>query len=85
MEKTVNVAHAKAHLSELIERAAEGETIILARDGKPRARLVPLEKVKKKKRVPGKGKGRFQLLLPRTANEARKHENELADLFEGNL
>jgi prevent-host-death family protein len=83
MEKTVNVAQAKAHLSELIERAAEGETIILARDGKPRARLVPLEKIRLK-RMPGKGKGRFQL-LHRTAKTEQKYENELADLFEGKL
>jgi prevent-host-death family protein len=42
----VNVAEAKAHLPELIERAANGETIVLSRHGKPRARLVPLERPK---------------------------------------
>jgi prevent-host-death family protein len=81
MDKKVNVAEAKAHLSELIERAAEGETIILARGGRPRARLVPLEAAKKK-RVPGKGKGRFQLPSCK-AVESRKLDKELADLFEG--
>jgi prevent-host-death family protein len=81
MEKRVNVAEAKAHLSELIERAAEGETIILSRGGKPRARLMPLEPTRKK-RIPGKGKGRFKL-VERTPAEARKFESELADLFEG--
>jgi prevent-host-death family protein len=58
---TINIALAKARLPELIERAAGGEEIILARAGKPRARLVPLEDAKKKLRVPGKGKGRFKL------------------------
>jgi prevent-host-death family protein len=58
---TVNVAEAKARLPELIERAAGGEEIILARAGKPRARLVPLDDGKKALRVPGKGKGRFAL------------------------
>jgi prevent-host-death family protein len=58
---TINVAVAKARLPELIERAANGEEIILSRAGKPRARLVPLEDGKKKLRVPGKGKGRFRL------------------------
>jgi prevent-host-death family protein len=54
-----NIAEAKAHLPELVERASAGETIILARAGKPRARLVPLEDGAVKLRVPGKGKGRF--------------------------
>ena len=38
----VNVAEAKSRLPELIERASKGEEIVLARNGKPRARLVPL-------------------------------------------
>ena len=37
--KTVNLAHAKAHLSELIEQAAAGETICITRRGKPVAQL----------------------------------------------
>jgi prevent-host-death family protein len=57
----VNVAEAKARLPELIERAAQGEEILLARNGKPRARLVPLEKPGRKLRIPGKGKGRFAM------------------------
>ncbi|MCC6849479.1 MAG: type II toxin-antitoxin system prevent-host-death family antitoxin [Deltaproteobacteria bacterium] len=56
----VNVASAKARLPELIERAARGEEIILARAGRPRARLVPLADDHKALRVPGKGKGRFK-------------------------
>jgi len=57
----VNVAEAKARLPELIERAAGGEEIILARAGKPRARLMPLPEQARALRVPGKGKGRFRL------------------------
>ena len=57
----VNVADAKARLPELIERAAGGEEIILARAGKPRARLVPLADRAASLRIPGKGKGRFRL------------------------
>jgi prevent-host-death family protein len=56
----VNVAAAKARLPELIERAARGEEIILARAGRPRARLVPLRSEQKALRVPGKGRGRFR-------------------------
>ncbi|MBA3455569.1 MAG: type II toxin-antitoxin system prevent-host-death family antitoxin [Deltaproteobacteria bacterium] len=57
----INVAEAKAHLPELIERAAAGEEIILARAGKARARLVPLAAERPRLRVPGKGKGRFRM------------------------
>lgn len=39
----VNVHYAKTHLSRLLERANAGEVIILAKAGKPYARLVPLE------------------------------------------
>ena len=60
-KKVVNVAEAKAHLPELIERAANGEEIILARAGKPRAKLVPLGPASRILRVPGKGKGRFKV------------------------
>jgi len=59
--RVVNVAAAKAHLPELIERAANGEVVILARAGKPRAKLVPLDEPTKSMRVPGKGKGRFRM------------------------
>ena len=40
--RTVNLYDAKTNLSELVERAAEGEEIIIAKNGKPRARLVAL-------------------------------------------
>ena len=39
----VNVHEAKTHLSRLLDRAARGEEIVIARAGKPVARLVPLE------------------------------------------
>ncbi|HEX3916162.1 MAG TPA: type II toxin-antitoxin system prevent-host-death family antitoxin [Caulobacteraceae bacterium] len=39
----VNIHAAKTHLSKLIERAEAGEEVILARNGKPAARIVPLE------------------------------------------
>ncbi len=56
-----NIAEAKARLPELVERASAGETIIVARAGKPKARLVPIESVNAALRVPGKGKGRFKI------------------------
>jgi prevent-host-death family protein len=56
-----NIAQAKAQLPELVERASAGETIIVARAGKPKARLVPLAGGNVKLRTPGKGKGRFKV------------------------
>jgi prevent-host-death family protein len=41
-DATVNLYEAKTSLSKLVERAAAGEEIIIAKAGKPRARLVPL-------------------------------------------
>jgi prevent-host-death family protein len=45
--KMVNVHQAKTHLSRLIEEAADGAEIIIAKAGKPRARLVPYAPVRK--------------------------------------
>ena len=42
MTQTVNLYEAKTHLSHLVERAANGEEIIIAKAGKPKARLVPV-------------------------------------------
>jgi prevent-host-death family protein len=41
---TVNLYEAKTNLSQLVERAAAGEEIIIAKAGRPLARLVPLAK-----------------------------------------
>jgi prevent-host-death family protein len=60
LPKPVNIADAKARLPELVERAARGEEIIIARNGEPRARLVPLPP--RKARVPGKGAGRWTVI-----------------------
>ncbi|MGH8471188.1 MAG: type II toxin-antitoxin system Phd/YefM family antitoxin [Gammaproteobacteria bacterium] len=55
---TVNIHEAKTQLSRLLEAAARGEEIIIAKAGKPIARLVPIEKPKRK---PGALKGTFIL------------------------
>jgi prevent-host-death family protein len=44
MGKPVNLYEAKSHLSELVDRAAAGEEIVIAKAGKPMARLVPVAK-----------------------------------------
>ncbi len=43
METVINIHEAKTHLSRLIARVAAGEEIVLAKAGKPVARLVPVE------------------------------------------
>ena len=45
--KSVSLADAKAHLSALVDKAEAGESVCITRHGKPVARLVPIEKVKK--------------------------------------
>ena len=55
----VSLYEAKTHLSDLVEQAAQGREIIIAKSGKPKARLVPLApKDTRHLRKPGRGKGR---------------------------
>lgn len=56
MGETVNVHDAKTHLSRLLERAEAGEEIVIARAGKPVARLVPYG-AERPKRVFGRLRG----------------------------
>lgn len=44
--RTFNVHEAKTQLSKLLDRAHAGEEIVIAKNGEPYARLVPLEKPK---------------------------------------
>lgn len=53
MTSIVNVHDAKTHFSKLLDRAHAGEEIILAKAGKPYARLVPLEQPKIERRPGG--------------------------------
>jgi prevent-host-death family protein len=46
---TVNVHEAKTHLSRLLERVKRGEEIVIARSGRPVARLVPLEPIERRR------------------------------------
>jgi prevent-host-death family protein len=58
--RTVNVHEAKTQFSRLIDAAHAGETILVAKDGKPWARLVPLE-TERPQRQPGLLRGQLQL------------------------
>jgi prevent-host-death family protein len=50
--KIFNLYEAKNQLSSLVERAASGEEIIIAKHGQPRAKLVPIPRAKKGPRKP---------------------------------
>jgi prevent-host-death family protein len=60
VRETVSLYEAKTQLSALVERAAEGEEIVIAKSGKPKARLVPLDDVRPLRR-PGRGRGAWHV------------------------
>jgi prevent-host-death family protein len=60
VRETVSLYEAKTQLSRLVDRAAAGEEIVIAKSGRPRARLVPLEDTRPL-RLPGKGRGRWRV------------------------
>jgi prevent-host-death family protein len=56
-----DIAEAEAHFSELIEKAILGEEVIVAKDNKPVAKIVPLQPAIRK---PGTGKGKILYISP---------------------
>ncbi|MCU1409721.1 MAG: prevent-host-death protein [Rhodoglobus sp.] len=58
MSEIVSLYEAKTHLSELGERAAGGEEIVVTKHGKPRFRIVALEEPKRRP-APGAFASRF--------------------------
>jgi prevent-host-death family protein len=53
---TINVHAAKTNFSQLLERVAQGEEVVIAKAGKPVARLVPMEPAAEPRR-PGSARG----------------------------
>ena len=78
MSTIVNVREAKTHLSRLLEEVAAGADVVIARAGKPVARLVPIEQVPKPKQL---GLLRGRIKVPANFN-APLPADVLAD-FEG--
>jgi prevent-host-death family protein len=58
MTRTVNVHEAKTHLSRLLDRVSQGEEVIIAKAGKPVARLVSVEE-RVQRRGPGSASGQI--------------------------
>ena len=76
-QKVLNLYDAKTHLSLLVEQAAAGREFLIAKAGRPMARLVPLRAVKR--RMPGRAKGKIWL----AADFDAPLPQELLDAFEG--
>jgi prevent-host-death family protein len=79
----INLYEAKTKLSSLVERAASGEEIVIAKAGRPLARLMPLaqpaDSPRKKRDVPfGLLKGQI-----RVGPDFDKLDKEIEDAFEG--
>ncbi len=76
--RKVNIYEAKTRLSQLVEAAAAGEEIVIAKAGKPLARLVPLRE-STAPRTPGCLAGRFQV----SEDFDAPLPDDLLDAFEG--
>ncbi len=57
---TINIHEAKTHLSRFLVRVEEGEEIIIARAGKPVARLIPMDR-RRDRRCFGADQGLFEV------------------------
>jgi prevent-host-death family protein len=75
---TVNIHEAKTHLSRLVEEVAAGAEIIIAKAGKPMARLVPISMHPRKKHL-GLLKGKVK--VPEDVNAAS--DDSTLSAFEG--
>ena len=73
----VNVHYAKTHLSQLIAQAENGEEVIIARNGKPAVKLVPVVS-KRARRISGSAKGKVWISDDFDSPETNK---EIEDLF----
>jgi prevent-host-death family protein len=57
--KALNLYEAKSQLSALVEEAAAGTEIVIAKNGRPRAKLVAIRPVRQ--REPGSARGRIRV------------------------
>ncbi|MDP1634745.1 MAG: type II toxin-antitoxin system prevent-host-death family antitoxin [Gallionellaceae bacterium] len=73
----VNLAVAKAQLSELINKVESGEEVVITRHGRPVARVVPATPVKQP--VPLKRLAELRKQLPARKGSSAKALRELRD------
>lgn len=81
MTNIIKLYDAKTHLSDLVERASQGEEFIIAKGDEPKARLVPITK-NARQRAPGGWEGRvwmsddFDAPLPHDISSAFEGKDE---------
>jgi prevent-host-death family protein len=76
--RTVNIHAAKTHLSRLVDDAAQGEEIVIAKAGKPVARLVALTDSRPPRRLGGL---RGKIKIPEDFDAPLP--DDILDAFEG--
>ena len=76
--RTVNIHQAKTHLSRLVERAAKGESFVIAKAGKPLVKVTPLDAPAEARRL---GFMAGQIAVPDDFD--RMGSKEIARLFGG--
>jgi prevent-host-death family protein len=72
----IGMHEAKTKLSQLVERAEAGEEIVIARNGKPVARLVPVERANSFASIRGIWRGQVQM-----ADDFDELPDDIADAF----
>ena len=78
MGTIVNIHEAKTHLSRIVEEVAAGAEVVIAKSGKPMARLVPIARSSSPKRL---GSLRGKVHVPDDFNAPLPPE--VLDTFEG--
>ena len=74
----INIHEAKTHLSKLLQRVICGEEIVIAKSGKPVAKIIPFMQ-KLQTRVPGSAKGKIWV----STDFNKPLPEEILDVFEG--
>jgi prevent-host-death family protein len=77
---TVNIHAAKTHFSRLVDEAADGQEIVIAKAGKPVAKLVPLTFTRQQ---PKRRLGALQGMAVVPPDFDAKLPDEVIDAFEG--
>ena len=77
MLRTINLYEAKTHLSTLVDEAAAGEEIIIAKNGVPKARLAPVAATAEKRKPSG------LLKITYIADDFDAPDPEIEKMFEG--
>ena len=75
--KTLNITEARAQLSKIVNDAARGKTTIIARNGRPVARVLPFDKSKPQKIKFGTLKGK--IVIPEDFDAP---DQDIIDMFE---